>query len=134
MAANGISHRDIKPENILLDANKDIKLIDFGLGKPYSPGELIKTACGSPCYAAPEMVARKYYKGEQVDIWSSGITLFAMLCGYLPFDDEDISVLYSKILRGEFEVPSYLSGEAADLLKRILVTDPQRRITFPELM
>jgi 5'-AMP-activated protein kinase, catalytic alpha subunit len=133
LAANGISHRDIKPENILLDANKDIKLIDFGLGKPYSQGELIKTACGSPCYAAPEMVARKYYRGEQVDIWSSGITLFAMLCGYLPFDDEDISVLYSKILKGEFEVPSYLSSEATDLLRNILVTDPQRRITFAEL-
>lgn len=81
LATVGISHRDIKPENILLDANRDIKLIDFGLGKPYTQGEQIKTACGSPCYAAPEMVARKYYKGEQVDIWSSGITLFAMLCG-----------------------------------------------------
>lgn len=81
LASIGISHRDIKPENILLDTNKDIKLIDFGLGKPYNPGELIKTACGSPCYAAPEMVARKHYKGDQVDIWSSGITLFAMLCG-----------------------------------------------------
>lgn len=77
----GISHRDIKPENILLDTNRDIKLIDFGLGKPYNPGELIKTACGSPCYAAPEMVARKLYRGDLVDIWSSGITLFAMLCG-----------------------------------------------------
>lgn len=81
LGKNGISHRDIKPENILLDSNRDIKLIDFGLGKPYNPGELIKTACGSPCYAAPEMVARKAYKGDQVDIWSSGITLFAMLCG-----------------------------------------------------
>lgn len=81
LALNGISHRDIKPENILIDSHNDIKLIDFGLGKPYSPGELIKTACGSPCYAAPEMVARKHYRGDQVDIWSSGITLFAMLCG-----------------------------------------------------
>jgi 5'-AMP-activated protein kinase catalytic alpha subunit len=81
LALNGISHRDIKPENILIDSHSDIKLIDFGLGKPYSPGELIKTACGSPCYAAPEMVARKHYRGDLVDIWSSGITLFAMLCG-----------------------------------------------------
>lgn len=133
LAASGISHRDIKPENILLDTNKDIKLIDFGLGKPYNPGELIKTACGSPCYAAPEMVARKYYRGDMVDIWSSGITLFAMLCGYLPFDDEDISALYSKILQGQFEIPSHVSYEAADLLRKILVTDPNRRITIPEL-
>jgi 5'-AMP-activated protein kinase catalytic alpha subunit len=130
LASIGVSHRDIKPENILLDANRDIKLIDFGLGKLYSPGELIKTACGSPCYAAPEMVARKTYRGDQVDIWSTGITLFAMLCGYLPFDDEDIGALYSKILKGEFEVPPYLSPDAVDLLRKVLVTDPERRINF----
>ena len=133
LSSIGISHRDIKPENILLDTNKDIKLIDFGLGKPYNAGELIKTACGSPCYAAPEMVARKYYRGDMVDIWSSGITLFAMLCGYLPFDDEDISALYTKILQGQFEIPSHVSYEAADLLRRILITDPNRRISFPDL-
>jgi 5'-AMP-activated protein kinase catalytic alpha subunit len=98
----GIAHRDIKPENILLDQNHDIKLIDFGLGKIYQKGEELKTACGSPCYAAPEMVARMEYHGEKIDTWSSGITLFAMVCGFLPFDDENLTKLYSKILLGEF--------------------------------
>lgn len=64
-----------------MDKNKDIKVIDFGLGRVYTVKEALRTACGSPCYAAPEMVARKTYQGEMIDIWSAGITLFAMLCG-----------------------------------------------------
>ena len=89
-----IVHRDLKPENLLLDQNKDIKIIDFGLSNLYEEGELLKTACGSPCYAAPEMIAGKRYEGVMVDIWSSGVILFAMLCGYLPFDDNDTQRLY----------------------------------------
>lgn len=84
-----IVHRDLKPENLLLDQNQDIKIIDFGLSNLYNEGELLKTACGSPCYAAPEMIAGKRYEGVMVDIWSSGVILFAMLSGYLPFDDND---------------------------------------------
>lgn len=84
-----IVHRDLKPENLLLDQNKEIKIIDFGLSNLYEEGELLKTACGSPCYAAPEMIAGKRYEGIMVDIWSSGVILFAMLCGYLPFDDNE---------------------------------------------
>jgi serine/threonine protein kinase len=129
----GIAHRDIKPENILLDSNHDIKFIDFGLGQTYSSDELLSTACGSPCYAAPEMVARKKYNGMKVDIWSSGITLYAMLCGYLPFDDEDLTNLYSKILKGEFVIPNHISKEAGDLIKKILVTDPTKRISLEEI-
>lgn len=67
----------------------NIKIIDFGLSNLYTNGELLKTACGSPCYAAPEMIAGKRYEGLMVDIWSSGVILFAMLCGYLPFDDNE---------------------------------------------
>jgi len=84
-----IVHRDLKPENILLDASYNMKVIDFGLSNLYKEGGLLETACGSPCYAAPEMIAGKKYKGILVDIWSSGVILFAMLCGYLPFDDPD---------------------------------------------
>jgi len=82
----GVVHRDLKPENLLLDHKKDIKLVDFGLSNIYSRKELLKTPCGSPCYAAPEMLQSKSYSGLMVDIWSSGIILFAMICGYLPFD------------------------------------------------
>lgn len=84
-----IAHRDIKPENLLLDSNKNLKIVDFGLSNTYKPGELLQTACGSPCYAAPEMIGGKSYNGIEVDIWSSGVTLYAMLCGYLPFEDQD---------------------------------------------
>ena len=81
-----IVHRDLKPENLLLDkAKRNIKIVDFGLSNTYNEGELLKTACGSPCYAAPEMIAGKKYDGLSVDIWSCGVILFALLCGYLPF-------------------------------------------------
>ena len=84
---NGIVHRDLKPENLLLDEKGNIKIVDFGLSNQYSLGEKLKTACGSPCYAAPEMIAGKQYECCGVDVWSCGIILFAMLCGYLPFED-----------------------------------------------
>ena len=87
----GISHRDLKPENLLLDINKNIKIVDFGLSNTYKPGELLKTACGSPCYAAPEMIAGKKYNGLMVDIWSMGVIMYALTCGYLPFEDSNTS-------------------------------------------
>lgn len=81
----GIVHRDLKPENLLLDFHKRIKIVDFGLSNTYKEKQLLQTACGSPCYAAPEMIAGKRYKGVNVDVWSCGVILFAMICGYLPF-------------------------------------------------
>ena len=81
----GIAHRDLKPENLLLDNNMNIKVVDFGLGNLYAKGEKLKTACGSPSYAAPEMLSGEMYSGLSTDIWSCGIILYAMCCGYLPF-------------------------------------------------
>ena len=109
-----IAHRDLKPENLLLDKTmKTIKIVDFGLSNIYKDefGEtfLLKTACGSPCYAAPEMVAGNKYRGHTVDIWSSGITLYAMICGYLPFEEAETALLYQKILKGYYEIPSFLT-------------------------
>ena len=76
---NGIVHRDLKPENLLLDQNKNIKIVDFGLSNQYKSGERLKTACGSPCYAAPEMIAGKRYECVGVDVWSCGIILYILL-------------------------------------------------------
>lgn len=89
-----IVHRDLKPENLLLDKNKNIKLVDFGLSNTYKTGGTLKTAWGSPWYAAPEMIAGKRYHGITVDIWSWGVILYAMVCGYLPFEDPDTGKLY----------------------------------------
>ena len=86
-----IVHRDLKPENLLLDKDLNIKIVDFGLSNTYKSGEFLKTACGSPCYAAPEMVAGKRYDPYKVDIWSSGIVLYAMVAGFLPFEDPNTS-------------------------------------------
>ena len=98
----GIVYRDLKPENLLLDHRKNIKIVDFGLSNTYKTGETLKTACGSPCYAAPEMIAGKRYHGSNVDIWSCGVILFALICGYLPFEDPNTANLYKKILNGDY--------------------------------
>jgi len=128
-----IVHRDLKPENLLLDYDSGIKLVDFGLSNTYKQGELLKTACGSPCYAAPEMIAGKRYNGTGVDLWSCGVILFALLAGYLPFEDPNTSNLYKKILSADFEMPNFLSPEAQDIITRILTTDPEKRITISQI-
>jgi 5'-AMP-activated protein kinase catalytic alpha subunit len=128
-----VVHRDLKPENLLLDHNCQIKIVDFGLSNTYRSDELLKTACGSPCYAAPEMIAGKSYNGLLVDIWSSGVILFAMICGYLPFEDPNTSDLYKKILSGDYECPKFLSAEARDMLACILNTDPAQRYNIEKI-
>ena len=130
----GIVHRDMKPENLLLDQNGQIKLVDFGLSNTYEPGQTLKTACGSPCYAAPEMIAGKEYHGAQVDVWSCGVILFAMVCGYLPFEDPDTNKLYKKILDGKFEIPTWVSESCQDLMNRILENNPDKRMDTDQIM
>ena len=116
--SKGIVHRDLKPENLLLDENKVLKIIDFGLSNFYN-GTYLSTPCGSPCYASPEMVSGKSYNGFYIDVWSTGIILFAMMCGYLPFEDPDNDILFKKILAGRLHYPSHLSPLAKDIMKRI---------------
>ena len=125
-----VVHRDLKPENLLLDNNHNLKIVDFGLSNvyPIDDNGLLSTACGSPCYAAPEMIQGKKYIGVNVDIWSSGIILYAMLCGYLPFEEKSNDLLYKKITKGEFVTPFYLSDSAKDLLKKVLNVNPERRL------
>ena len=120
-----IAHRDIKPENMLLTSSKDIKIVDFGLSNTYKKGGLLSTACGSPCYAAPEMLSGKKYKGLSVDIWSCGVVLYVMLCGYLPFEDVNNESLYKKIIAGKYTIPDFVSKSAKDLIKKILETIPE---------
>ena len=128
-----IVHRDLKPENLLLDQDKNIKIVDFGLSNMYPNNELLSTACGSPCYAAPEMIDGKKYIGYLADIWSSGIVLYAMLCGYLPFEDSDNDILYSKILSGKFNIPNFVSEPAKDILRKILNVNPEKRYNIAQI-
>jgi 5'-AMP-activated protein kinase catalytic alpha subunit len=129
-----IVHRDLKPENLLLDHKKRIKIVDFGLSNTYKPGQLLKTACGSPCYAAPEMIAGKRYHGSNVDIWSTGVIMFALVCGYLPFEDPNTAKLYKKILSGEFFIPKFVSGPCRDLMRKVLNTDPELRFKAQDIV
>lgn len=128
-----VVHRDLKPENLLLDDRKDIKIVDFGLSNTYQESQLLQTACGSPCYAAPEMIAGRRYVPSMVDIWSCGVILFALVCGYLPFEDQNHAELYKKILNAEYEIPNTVSKEVADLISGMLTTDPTRRMTLNDI-
>jgi len=127
MHSLGVSHRDLKPENLLLDEKFNLKVIDFGLSNHFGEATLLKTACGSPCYAAPEMVAGQPYSGARVDMWSCGVVLYAMTVGKLPFDDPNASELYRKILSGRFSIPGYISDELKALLISLLKVDPSTR-------
>jgi len=133
MHSRGIAHRDLKPENLLLDDRRNIKIVDFGLSNTFQPGQALRTACGSPCYASPEMISGKRYDPESADVWSVGIILFAMVCGYLPFEDTNTGDLYRKIVAGDFNMPSFLSKPLRFLIKRMLATDPANRITIAEI-
>lgn len=104
----------------MLDESGNIKLIDFGLANSMKDSHSLKTACGSPNYAAPELISGKYYGGEEVDVWSIGVILFAMVCGSLPFDDDSMSSLFSKIKEGKYYMPYFISVEVRDLINRML--------------
>jgi serine/threonine protein kinase len=128
-----IVHRDLKPENLLLDASLNIKIADFGLSNLMRDGDFLRTSCGSPNYAAPEVISGHLYAGPEVDVWSCGVILYALLCGSLPFDDESIPNLFKKIKSGMYSLPTHLSQLAKNLIPRMLEVDPMKRITIPEI-
>ncbi|ORZ31791.1 kinase-like domain-containing protein [Catenaria anguillulae PL171] len=128
-----IVHRDLKPENLLLDSQKNLKVADFGLSNSLRDGDFLKTSCGSPNYAAPEVILGKLYAGPEVDVWSIGVILYVMLVGRLPFEDEYIPALFQKISSGQYAIPAFMSPDARSLVQAMLIVDPLKRITLAEV-
>ena len=132
-----IAHRDLKPENILLTEDKILKIIDFGLSHEFNGEDFLKTKCGSPSYASPEIISHPLYDGFKTDIWCCGIILYAMLCGYLPFDGDDNeknnNTLFKNIIECNLEFPDFVSEMGKDLICKLLTVEPDKRITIPEI-
>jgi serine/threonine protein kinase len=133
-----ICHRDIKPENLMLDDEGNLKLGDFGYAQwmhcisDKTPG-WVETSCGSPHYAAPEVIRGGRYVGKQADVWSSGVVLFALLTGGLPFDHENTRQLLRKVCEGKYSIPHWVTPAAADLIRRMMTVDPAQRITIDDI-
>jgi calcium/calmodulin-dependent protein kinase I len=138
----GVVHRDLKPENILLADPSEtalVKIADFGFAKMIQSTEdrTLETACGTPGYVAPEILRNERY-GKEVDIWSLGVIFYILLCGYPPFHDSNQKRLFEKIKRAEYEFDSPdwdgISDHAKDLITKILVPDPRRRLTAAQIL
>ncbi|CAI4046052.1 hypothetical protein SKDZ_12G1460 [Saccharomyces kudriavzevii ZP591] len=132
--ANNIVHRDLKIENIMISSSGEIKIIDFGLSNIFDYRKQLHTFCGSLYFAAPELLKAQPYTGPEVDIWSFGIVLYVLVCGKVPFDDENSSILHEKIKKGKVDYPSHLSIEAISLLTRMIVVDPLKRATLKNVV
>lgn len=133
--ARGVAHRDLKLENVLFDDFGNLKVADFGLCNVMKEEKSLKTACGSPDYAAPEIIRHLPYDGAKADAWSCGVILFAMLTAMLPFDEESQSRLFERIIKGDFSFPTSvaLTSEVKDLVTSLLTVDPNQRISVSEI-
>ncbi|XP_022519864.2 MAP/microtubule affinity-regulating kinase 3 isoform X13 [Astyanax mexicanus] len=129
-----IVHRDLKAENLLLDADMNIKIADFGFSNEFTLGNKLDTFCGSPPYAAPELFQGKKYDGPEVDVWSLGVILYTLVSGSLPFDGQNLKELRERVLRGKYRIPFYMSTDCENLLKRFLVLNPSKRGTLEQIM
>jgi carbon catabolite-derepressing protein kinase len=146
-----IVHWNLKLENVLLDDDLNVKIADFGLSDEIKHGDFLQTSCGSPNYAAPEVIKGGLYTGPEIDVWSCGVILYVMLCGRLPFEDDDLETLFTKISRTLFfpptlpvseltfnlecsyHMPTFVSADARGLINSMLAVDPVKRITIPEI-
>ncbi|CAL0320141.1 unnamed protein product [Lupinus luteus] len=135
--SRGVYHRDLKPENLLLDEEGNLKISDFGFStfsEHLKQDGLLHTTCGTPAYVAPEVIGTNGYDGAKSDIWSCGVILFVLLSGFLPFQDENLMIMYQKIYRSDFKCPSWFSGEARLLITKFLDPNPNTRITITMIM
>lgn len=128
----GVCHRDLKPENIIIDNKGHIRISDFGLSQFVGKGNLVKTACGSPCYVSPEVVSGMKYDGFKSDMWSCGVILYAMITGFLPWTKKQIRDIFQQIRNGEYKIPRFVSAQCASLIQMLLTVDPNKRITLEE--
>jgi len=131
-----VVHRDLKPENILYAStapDADLKIADFGLARMVSGGDMMKTACGTPGYVAPEILKNQGYDSGAVDCWSVGVILYILLCGFPPFYEEELPALFDQIMKARYDFPTpwwdTISPEAKALVKALLVVDPKKRLT-----
>lgn len=129
-----VVHRDLKAENLLLDANLNIKIADFGFSNFFTPNSPLKTWCGSPPYAAPELFEGKEYNAPKVDVWSLGVVLYVLVCGALPFDGNTLQSLRSRVLSGKFRIPFFMSTECEDLIRNMLVVESAKRISVEQII
>ncbi|KAG6504780.1 CBL-interacting protein kinase 16-like [Zingiber officinale] len=133
----GVSHRDLKPENLLLDHDGNLKVSDFGLSalpEQRRNDGLLHTQCGTPTYVAPEVIRRRGYDGAKADLWSCGVILYVLLAGFLPFREENMMRMYCKVLKAEYQTPPWFSRDACRLISRLLVANPENRISIPAIM
>ncbi|XP_044474550.1 CBL-interacting serine/threonine-protein kinase 8-like isoform X2 [Mangifera indica] len=132
--SKGVYHRDLKPENLLLDSQGNLKISDFGLSAlPEHGVSLLRTTCGTPNYVAPEVLNHKGYNGAVADVWSCGVILYVLMAGYLPFDELDLTTLYSKVEKADYSCPSSFPVGAKSLIHRILDPNPGTRITIDQI-
>ncbi|XP_076372235.1 serine/threonine-protein kinase SIK3-like isoform X2 [Tachypleus tridentatus] len=129
-----VVHRDLKAENLLLDADMNIKIADFGFSNYFEPGKRLSTWCGSPPYAAPELFEGKQYDGPKADIWSLGVVLYVLVCGALPFDGNTLQSLRTRVLAGKIRIPFFMSSECEHLIRHMLIVDPEKRFTIQQIV
>ena len=131
-----IIHRDVKLGNLFINDKMELKLGDFGLAtKLEFAGERKRTVCGTPNYIAPEIIENSKGHSYEVDVWSTGVIMYIFLTGRPPFETDNISKTYDRIKLADYKIPSSLTNQAAvDLLRKILVVDPAKRITFDQIL